>query len=95
MLVENLKMPPLDVDPTIYFLNIEECYELMHELNRCYLENPYLRYFGKCSSANSEVGRCLMRQRELKQQNNLEESRIKYRRLQEKLRKLHNENETT
>lgn len=51
-------------------LHTEECNILIKELLQCHADNPFKKYFGHCNSANTEVNRCLKREREQKRLEN-------------------------
>jgi COX assembly protein 2 len=57
-------------------LHTPECNELLAELHRCHKENPVMKFVGWCTEIDTQLGKCLDKERIEKRKKNQEKSRF-------------------
>ncbi|XP_078606792.1 COX assembly mitochondrial protein 2 homolog isoform X1 [Branchiostoma floridae x Branchiostoma japonicum] len=66
-------------------LHTDECNRLIQALQKCHIENPYGKFFGKCNEQNALMDRCLAQEREDNRRKNREKTQDKRKKMQEAL----------
>ncbi|XP_013781595.1 COX assembly mitochondrial protein 2 homolog [Limulus polyphemus] len=58
-------------------LHTEECNNLIRKLKKCHEENKWKKFVGFCNELDSDVLRCLRKERENRRRENYEKSQAK------------------
>lgn len=72
-------------------LHTPECNRLIDLLKRCHEENKYAKFLGVCNDFDQQVVGCLRNERKENSRKNREQSLEKYRRVQERMKQIENE----
>uniref|UniRef100_A0A6M2DR29 COX assembly mitochondrial protein n=1 Tax=Xenopsylla cheopis TaxID=163159 RepID=A0A6M2DR29_XENCH len=65
-------------------LHSDECNILIQRLQNCHKENTFTKFLGACNEIDTELKKCLRKDREVKRRKNKEIAELRYNRIQSK-----------
>jgi len=71
-------------------LHTPECNKLIESLKACHAENIFGKFIGRCNEIDSELWKCLKREREQNSANNRLKAQEKQQNIRERMKKLEN-----